>query len=229
MSLFPQDPAEAFLLAQVSSASIAGPSTHGKRQPPTDLVPPSLSLKSRRLSKSRRSGEVIRRGDEFSTYAGEGNSGYLPKHDEEAVEDDDEEEDESRRRIPSPEEHRVWTQRRQSARQAQLDASRPIIPGPSRVNGSQWHASNLNLNPTGEISLDKLGKEVPGDESDPNEGEAGEMCVICLQAVNDRTIVGDCDHSIFCVSLSFSKVGQIAACLSGYVYFLYRRCISITD
>jgi len=192
MSLFPQDPAEAFLLVQVPS--IAGPSTHGKREPPTDLVPPSLSLKSRRLSKSRRSGEVVRRGDEFASSSSAGGAtGQLSRYDEDAV--DDEEVDESRRRIPSPEEHRVWTERRQSARQAQLEASRPVVP--SRNNGSQWHPSNL----TGEIALDKLGTEVPGDEDD--EGEAGEMCVICLQSVQDRTIVGDCDHSIFCVSFGF--------------------------
>lgn len=205
MSLFPQDPAEAFLLAQVPS--VAGPSsssTYGKRELPTELVPPSLSLKSRRLSRSRRSGEAVRRGEEFAGVTLGGVSEQDNVNEEGNV-DAEEEEDEHRRRIPSPEEHRVWTERRQQARQAQLDASRPNIPSNSSSNrtrtGSQWHPSNLNLDlGTGiMVAEDKLGQETPGDEIDDDDiAESGEMCVICLQPVQDRTIVGDCDHSIFC-------------------------------
>lgn len=45
-----------------------------------------------------------------------------------------------------------------------------------------------------------VGNEGKGVGEESEEEEEGDLCVICLMKVDDRTVVGDCGHSIFCVS-----------------------------
>lgn len=47
------------------------------------------------------------------------------------------------------------------------------------------------------------GRRMSGDSDamheDISDDEGQDLCVICLQAVRDPTIVGECGHQIFCV------------------------------
>lgn len=46
---------------------------------------------------------------------------------------------------------------------------------------------------------------------DTSDDEGQELCVICLQAVRDPTIVGECGHQIFCVRPPSFPVFRIPA------------------
>jgi hypothetical protein len=93
----------------------------------------------------------------------------------------------SQKRLSLDEEHSV--QRETSPTEEELEVLRR--KGLAAARDKRVHGNGKGKQPVYET-------EVVEEESD-DEGQ--DLCVICLQAVRDPTIVGECGHKIFCVSV----------------------------
>ena len=204
MSLFPQDPAEAFLLAQTQTLipppswkaqpPIAGPSSSSLplKRPyedlnhagPSSLVPTSLGSKNRKLSKTMRIPEKARvpsTSDYPSTHLSQTRARSRSRSGS----------PDRNTRIPSPEEHDHWISQKREANRSSVHSNRPQIGRWARPAEAEISGGDTN---------GLVGIEGEGDGEEDEGEEEGDLCVICLMKVDDRTVVGDCGHSIFCVS-----------------------------
>ncbi len=130
------------------------------------------------------------------------------------IEDDEDLESERRRdRIPSPEEASEWKRQKllaaKNRRREEFERAKAReeiydldgedeggIPGGLALNKPKSRRMSSGKGKT------KEGAVVVGDadQEDEEEDEGKELCVICLQGVRDRTVLGECGHQGFCVS-----------------------------
>jgi hypothetical protein len=242
MSLFPQDPAEAFLLAQTQTLipppswkaqpPIAGPSSSSlplkrtyddaSHAGPSFLVPTTLGSKNRKMSKIMRVPEKPRvpsisdyplthlaqpQRDSRSRSRSSSRSGSPDRN----------------VRIPSPEEHDHWISQKREANRLSVHTNRPHIGRWARPTEGEDQGGATN---------EMVGND--GDESavEEDEGdEEGDLCVICLMKVDDRTVVGDCGHSIFCVSRIDPFSPPFTTVVFNYLslYGLLMLCLGLVD
>jgi hypothetical protein len=191
MSLFEQDPAEAFLLQATQvlcspprmkwperpDPRQAGPS-NGFSTTATSLIPPTLVSRDRKLSRSDRQEPVARPSLTGTSSSNAALHGAFDFNNDPID------------RIPSPEESEEWKRRKLAA--AKLKRQEEFQRAQAR-----GEVFDLDAQPSGVKGkeADNSGLE-DSDEDEANE----EMCVICLQGVRDRTVLGECGHQCFCVS-----------------------------
>ncbi len=227
--MYEQDEAERFLLERTQvlcsppripwtalpgsqSASAAGS---------TALVPPALISRDRKANRGTH--EPVARPRGFGSGLGPGLDDVFDR----ASAGD---EPDPLRRIPSPEESEEWKRRKlAAARVKRADEYQRMqvrclgaSAGPSagaevldvdaleeeaerrqaaierrNAEANGWRRASHGAPANGK------GKEVvvlDDDEEEEDQDENMEMCVICLQGVRDRTVLGECGHQSFCVS-----------------------------
>jgi hypothetical protein len=218
MSLFEQDPAEAFVLQSTQvpcspptiswvqrggSSSQAGLSTRPSGTAPgastgdaTSLIPPALISRDRKLSRGDR--EPVARP--AFVHPPSPQSSHLPHPSAVTsipVQDASDVVEGPIRRIPSPEESAEWrTSRLPAARQTRQEEFNRAA---SRGEVYDLDAPSLN---DGKARKPNAVDDMDDDHEESDEEQ--EMCVICLQGVRDRTVLGECGHQCFCVSRLWS-------------------------
>lgn len=122
----------------------------------------------------------------------------------------------------------ITTQRETSPTEEELEALRRkglAAAREKRVHGHGTHANGKGKQPVYEAEVEYVGQLIGGEvtsekvlqkrresvivavtQGEESDDEGQDLCVICLQAVRDATIVGECGHKIFCVSCVFSTV-----------------------
>lgn len=150
----------------------------GAVEDPAALVPTRLSAKERKLSRSSRRPEQVASGSSRMSLSRSPELNRVSL-DHEAGPSCHANVVDLHRRVPSPEETDEWRLRKRLAREQKVDAE--VIEGNKRRK----------------LSNDATIK----DDSDDDDEDGGEWCVICLQSIRDPTIVGECGHKGFCVSI----------------------------